>query len=239
MIGRVWIASIGIVLTAAASSPASFIQRIDPSNGIGTNADLLSVDFTDNPNDTVGPLNDPGPLANENYTGPASGNGNFARAEFDVNQQGSPFNVRVTRVGAPLAAAEYAFEVTLHNQTSATINNVGIQLLSAPDGLTPAVLARFDAESNPSPTGGTFSRISDSLAMFSGLGLAPGATQVLGFSLDFLADTVGPLGDQNRPVFIQFTATPEPRSLILSGLSLLAFVGIMLRRRQTSAVEQV
>jgi hypothetical protein len=232
MLGRSWIASIVIVMGAAAVAPASFINYINPSAGNGVNGTLLSVDYTDNPFDNVGPHNDPGPLGNENYTGPASGNFNFGKMEFDVLQQNGSFNAQITRHGAPTAEAEYAFEVTLHNQTGAAINNVGIRLLSAPDGLNPAVLARFDAEGDPSPTGGVFSRISDSWAIFSGLALAPGGTQVLGFSLDFLGDFVGPLGDQNRPVYVQFTATPEPGSLILGGLSLLAGVVIHRRRRQ-------
>ncbi|MBL8849875.1 MAG: hypothetical protein JNG89_09330 [Planctomycetaceae bacterium] len=234
MLGRVWIASIGMVMLASAAAPASYIHRINPSTGNGVGGTLLSADYTDNPFDTVGPLNDPGPFANENYTGPAAANGNFADLELDVLQQDSPFNVQVLRHGAPAAAAEYAFEVTLHNQTNAVINNVGVKLLSAPNGLNPADLARFDVEGDPSPTGGIFTRISDSWAIFSGLALAPGATQVLGFSLDFLADTVGPFGDQNHPVYIQFTATPEPGSLILGGITLLAGLVVHRRRRQGS-----
>jgi hypothetical protein len=224
---------------AASSAPASFVLNINPSNGIGTNANLVSYDFTDNPDDTVGPLNDPGPLTNEDYVGPGPGNLNFVDMEFDVLQQDAPFNVRLNRAGGPTQAAEYWFEVTVNNLTSGTIKNLDIALLSAPDGSDPAVLARHDIPSVPAPTGGTYTRISDSLASFGNLLIAPGASQTLGFSLDFLADLVGPFGDQNRPVYIQFTATPEPHGLLLGGLCLLAFVGIVLQRRRQAALARV
>lgn len=226
MTGRIWMTALAAVLCTVASAPASFVHAISGSDGIGTNADLVSYDFTDH----IG--NDPGPGANEDYTGPGALNNNFVDLEFDVHTQSAPFNVRVDRHGAALAAAEHWFEVTLNNLTGATIDHLQVALLSAPNGDSPAVLARHDLGSNPTPTGGAYTRISDSLAMFGGLGLAPGATQTLGFSLDFLADVVGPLGDQNLPIFIQFTATPEPHSLLLGGLCLLAFVGVMLQRRR-------
>jgi hypothetical protein len=155
--------------------------------------------------------------------------------EFDVLQQNGAFEAQVTRHGTPFADAEFAFAVTLHNQTGAVINEVGIRLASASGGVSPALKARFDNDSDPVPTGGVFTKISDSWAIFSGLSLAPGATQILGFSLDFLGvpiDTISFTGDYNKPVFVQFTATPEPGSLILGGLSLLAGVVIHRRRRQ-------
>jgi hypothetical protein len=222
-----------VVLAAAASAQASFVQKIEASNGIGTNANFVSSDWTDK----IG--NDLGPGSNEDYIGAGPANLNFVDMEFDVLAQSAPFNVKVTRVGGPTQSAEYWFEVTLNNLTNATIDELGISLLSAPDGLNPAVLARHDVGSLPTPTGGTYSRISDSLAIFSNLGLAPNTSQVLGFSLDFLADTVGPLGDQNDLVYIQFTATPEPHSLLLGGLCLLAFVGVMLQRRRQAVCAPV
>jgi hypothetical protein len=221
-------ASLGIVLAAAVSAPASFVHSIHSSDGIGTNANFLSHDFTDK----VG--QDPGPFQNEDYTGVGSANGNFVDMEFDVLQQGGAFNVEVRRHGGPTQVAEYWFEVTLHNLTNAPIEEMTIALLSSANGELPAVLARHDVGSNPTPTGGTYTRISDSLARFSALALAPGATSVLGFSLDFLDDTVGPFGDQNRPVFVQFTATPEPQSILLGGLTLLAAIGMVLHRRRVA-----
>jgi hypothetical protein len=225
---RLMFASLGIVLAAAAAAPASFVHSILPSDGIGTNANLLSDDFTDK----VG--QDPGPFLNEDYTGPASGNTNFVNMEFDVLQQGGPFNVEIRRHGGPTQAAEYWFEVTLNNLTGAAIEEVTIGLFNNPNGPTPAVLARHDVGSNPTPVGGTYTRISDSLARFSGIGLAPGATAVLGFSVDLLADFVIPFGDQNRPFFVQFTATPEPQSILLGGLCLLSVIGLVLRRRRVA-----
>jgi len=233
MIGRLWIASSLIVLTAASSAPATFVGAISPSTGTGAgqNAILTSSDFTDN----IG--NDPGPFTNEGYVGPGSLNGNFADLSFDVLQQNGPFNVQVSRIGGNTQAAETWFEVTLHNVTSGTINELGIGLYNAPNSGVPAQFARFDLPDGFNSSGGTFSRISDSFATFSGLGLAPGATQTLGFSLDFLADLVGPRFDQNQPVFIQFTATPEPHAVLLGGLCLMGFVGVLLqRRRQTQVV---
>ena len=152
--------------------------------------------------------------------------------EFDVLNQNSPFNVQVRRYGGPTQAAEHWFEVTLNNLTGKTINDVSIALLNRPNGATPGVFVRHDLGSVPTPTGGTYTRISDSLARFSSIGLAPGATSVLGFSIDMLADLVGPKFDQNKPFFIQFTATPEPHSIFLGGLTLFAAMGLILYRRR-------
>lgn len=230
MLWRTWITSVGIVLAASVSAPASFVHSILPSDGIGTNATLVSDDFTDK----IG--QDPGPFLNDDYTGPSAGNANFVDMEFDVLNQGAPFNVEVRRHGGPTQSAEFWFEVTLNNLTGATIDQVGIALLNSPNGATPAVLARYDLDPpDPTPTGGTYSRISDSLAMFSNIGLAPGATGVLGFSVDLLGDFVGPFGDQNTPFFVQFTSTPGPPSILLGGLTLFAAIGlIVIRRRRTA-----
>jgi hypothetical protein len=235
MIGRIWLASFAIVLTAATSAPATFVDNITPSagTGAGQNADLTSFDFTDNDN------NDPGPFENEGYVGPGAANGNFTDMSFDVLQQGNPFSVQVTRVGGNNQAAEYWFEVTLNNTTGATINEVGIGLWDAPNSGVGALQARFDLPDGFNSSGGTFTRISDSFAIFSGLGLAAGASQTLGFSLDFLSDFVGPRLDHNRPIFMQFTATPEPHAVLLGGLSLMAFVGVMLQRRRQAKVVPV
>jgi hypothetical protein len=229
-----WLASIAIVLTAASTAPATFVHTISPSAGTGPglNADLTSYDFTDNDN------NDPGPFENEGFVGPGAANGNFADMSFDVLQQGSPFSTEITRVGGNNQAAEYWFEVTLHNVTGATINEVGIGLWDAPNSGIGAPSARFDLPDGFNSSGGTFTRISDSFAIFSGLGLAPGASQTLGFSLDFLSDFVGPL-THNRPIFMQFTATPEPHAVLLGGLCLMAFVGVMLQRRRQTNVAVV
>lgn len=227
MLCRAWIACFGIVLAASISAQASFVHSILPSDGIGPNATLVSDDFTDK----IG--QDPGPFLNEDYTGPASGNANFVDMEFDVLKQGGPFNVEIRRHGGPTQSAEFWFEVTLNNLTANTIEEMSIALLNSPNGDLPAVLARYDLDPpDPMPTGGTYSRISDSLARFSGLGLAPGATAVLGFSVDFLGDFVGPFGDQNTPFFVQFTATPEPHSIFLGGLTLFAAMGLILYRRR-------
>jgi hypothetical protein len=235
MIGRTWLASVAIVLTAAASSPASFVNQITPSTGTGPglNGNLTSYDFTDH----IG--QDPGPNTNEGYVGPGSANNNFVDMSFDVLQQNSPFNVEITRVGGNTQAAEYWFEVTLHNVTGATINELGIGLYDAPNSGNPAPFARFDLPDGFNSSGGTFTRVSDSFGIFSGLALAPGASQTLGFSLDFLADLVGPRFDQNKPVFMQFTATPEPHAVLLGGLCLMGFVGVMLQRRRQATVATV
>jgi hypothetical protein len=235
MIGRALISSIAIVLTAAATAPASFVNGIATSTGTGPagNANLTSFDFTDH----IG--NDPGPFTNEGYVGPGAANGNFADLNFDVLQQSNPFNVQVLRAGGNQQASEYWFEVSLHNTTSATINELGIGLYNAPNSGVPAQFARFGLPDGFNSSGGTFSRISDSFAIFSGLGLAPGATQTLGFSLDFLADLVGPRFDQNAPLFIQFTATPEPHAVLLGGLCLMAFVGVLLQRRRQAKLAPV
>jgi hypothetical protein len=234
MIGRMWLASIAIVLTAASTAPATFVHTISPSTGTGPglNGNLTSYDFTDNDN------NDPGPFENEGYVGPGAANGNFTDMSFDVLQQGNPFSAQITRVGGNNQATEYWFEVTLHNATGATINDVGIGLWDAPNSGIGAASARFDLPDGFNSSGGTFTRISDTFAIFSGLGLAPGASQTLGFSLDFLSDFVGPL-THNRPIFMQFTATPEPHAVLLGGLCLMAFVGVMLQRRRQTNVAVV
>ena len=59
MLCRAWITCFGIVLAAAVSAPASFVHSILPSDGIGTNANFVSHDFTDK----IG--QDPGPFMNE------------------------------------------------------------------------------------------------------------------------------------------------------------------------------
>lgn len=233
MIGRHWITSFVIVLAAGAGAQASFVNQIAPSTGIPANAQLNSFDFTDH----IG--NDPGPFENEGYVGPGSANGNFADLSFDVLQQDSPFNVQVLRAGGNQQASEYWFEVTLNNQTGATINELGIGLYNAPNSGIGAQFARFDLPDGFSSSGGTFARISDSFGIFTGLGLAPGASQTLGFSLDFLADLVGPRFDQNAPLFLQFTATPEPHAVLLGGLCLMAFVGVLLQRRRQAKLVQV
>lgn len=235
MIGRKLLTSIAIVLTGAVSAPASFVGGITPSagTGAGQNAVLTGYDFTD----FIG--QDPGVFENEGYVGPGAANGNFTDMSFDVLNQGGAFNVEVSRYGGNNQAAEYWFEVTLHNVTGATINELGIGLYNPVNSGTPAQFARFDLPDGFNSSGGTFTRISDSFGVFSGLALAPGASQTLGFSLDFLADLVGPRFDQNKPIFMQFTATPEPHAVLLGGLCLMGFVGVMLQRRRQTKVALV
>jgi hypothetical protein len=235
MFGRMGIASLMIVLTMAANAPASFVNAINPAAGTGAsqNAELTSYDFTDH----IG--NDPGPNTNEGYVGPGALNNNFADLNFNVNQQSSPFNVQVVRAGGNAQAAEYWFEVTLHNTTASTINHLGIGLFNAANSGIPAQFARFDLPDGFNSDGGTFTRISDSMAQFTGLNLAVGASKTLGFGLDLLADLEGPRFDQNAPLFIQFTSAPEPHAVLLGGLCLLGFVGVMLQRRRHAKLAPV
>lgn len=232
MLGRIWMTSLAVVAVAASPAAATFVQSVSPSNGMPTNATLVSYDFTDH----IG--QDPGPFANENYTGPGSGNANFTNLEMNVLQQNAPFDVQIGRAGGFTQSAEFFFQATLHNLTGATIQNLSIDLLSNPNTGAPAHLARHDLEAIPNATGGTYTRVSDTLAMFTGLNLAAGATTTLGFSLDFLGATTTVLG-HNSNVFLQFTATPEPQGLLLGALCLAAFVGVMLQRRRNARLNPV
>ncbi|MFO1095493.1 MAG: hypothetical protein U0992_19645 [Planctomycetaceae bacterium] len=224
--------SLALVAAAASPAAATFVHTVSPSNGMPTNATLVSYDFTDH----IG--QDPGPFANENYAGPGAGNANFTNLEMNVLQQDAPFDVKITRVGGFTQGAEFFFQATLHNMTGATIDNLSIELFGNPNTGAAPQLARFDNDSNPTPSGGTFTRVSDTLAMFTNLGLAAGATTTLGYSLDFLGAT-SPLFGHNSDVFLQFTATPEPQGLLLGALCLAVFVGVMLQRRRNARLNPV
>ena len=134
MLGRISVTSLAVLMAAASPAAATFVHSVSPSNGMPTNATLVSYDFTDH----IG--QDPGPFPNEDYTGAASGNVNFTNLEMNVVQQNAPFDVEITRVGGPTQQAEYWFQATLHNLTNAPIQNLSIALLSNPNTLAPAIL---------------------------------------------------------------------------------------------------
>lgn len=126
----------------------------------------------------------------------------------------------------PSRTDDYAFTVSVTNNTGGTIDRIDLELLNLPVGST----IGFLATPAPTSTGSlTATTITPTLLAYTGT-LANGNSTTMGFTVTIKNPGNGGVGSFS----FRLTATPEPTSLIFGaiGMSLAGGAGFFARRRR-------